>query len=110
MKKFTLLMSATIVALSFGAASTAQAREVTEIVGYVKTTETIVPVRDNEFAEMDKNQDGVVTFKEFQDGVILEHEYEIFKLNDINNDGVLSLDEYRKFSKFPPRKNRNFFN
>jgi len=101
MKK--LMIGAAVAAITFGTAAPSFAREVTNVVGYVKT-ETVYNDRDAEFAKADENHDGNLSFKEFQKAALLDNEYEMFKMNDTNNDGILSLDEFRKFSKQGPAR------
>ena len=101
MKKLMLGVAALTMAVTFSAPSFA--REVTEVVGYVKT-EHYISERDSLFAKVDENRDGAINFKEFQNAALLENEYEIFKMNDTNNDELLTLDEYRVFSKWGPER------
>lgn len=102
MKK--IMLSAAVAAIAITAAAPAFAqREVTNVVGYVKT-ETIVNSRDALFSKTDKNGDGVISFKEFADASMFENEYAMFKMNDTNNDNVLSLEEFRAFSKQGPAR------
>ena len=107
MKTLTLMLGAAALLVTVG---TAEARQVKEVVGYTETVESKVyyPERDALFAQMDRNDDGVIQFREFQDKVILSNEYAIFDMNDTDNDGVLSLAEFRDFSKFAPEKRKNF--
>ena len=49
-------------------------------------------------------KDGAINFKEFQKHAILENEYEMFDMNDTDNDQLLSLEEYRNFSKEGPAR------
>lgn len=107
MKKLMLGVAAVTMAVTFSAPSFA--REVTEVVGYVKT-EHYISERDNEFARVDENRDGVINFKEFQKDAMLENEYEIFNMNDNNGDELLSLQEWREFSKTGPSRNNAGFN
>lgn len=107
MKKLILGVAAVTMAVTFSAPSFA--REVTEVVGYVKT-EHYISERDNEFARVDENRDGVINFKEFQKDAMLENEYEIFNMNDNNGDELLSLQEWREFSKTGPSRNNAGFN
>ena len=99
MKK--LMLGAAVAAIAITTATPSFAREVKTVVGYVKT-ETIYNDRDAEFARIDDNHDGVVNFKEFQRNAQLDNEYEMFNMNDGNNDDVLSIEEFRKFSKQGP--------
>lgn len=98
-----LTLGAAVIALTFSMATPGFAKEVKELVGYVKTT-TILNDRDAEFAKMDTSGDGAVNFKEFQKVAILENEYEMFNMNDANNDDLLSIEEYRNFSKEGPAR------
>jgi hypothetical protein len=107
MKKLMLGVAAVTMAVTLSAPSFA--REVTEVVGYVKT-ETYISERDNEFATIDDNRDGVIDFKEFQRHAMLENEYEIFNMNDNNKDRVLSIEEWRDFSKTGPSRNDAGYN
>lgn len=99
-----------VAVLSFGGmmAQPASAREETRVIGYVKT-ETVVSTRDAEFARVDKNKDGVISFKEFADATVMENEYMMFKMNDTNNDGVLDITEFRNFSKQGPARVKKSF-
>lgn len=81
--------------------SPVMSREVTRISGYVYE-ETIVNDRDTMFLKIDTSEDGAINFKEFQKAAMLENEYEMFNMNDGNNDDLLSLEEYRNFSKTGP--------
>ena len=101
MKKLMLGLGVAAIAVTFAVPSFA--REVTEVVGYVETTTTYND-RDAEFRKIDDSQDGAINFKEFQDYALLENEYELFKMNDTNNDDLLTLDEYRVFSKQGPAR------
>ncbi|MFA5592428.1 MAG: EF-hand domain-containing protein [Micavibrio sp.] len=101
MKKLMLGLGAAAIALTVS--TIAEAREVKEIVGYVKT-ETVVNERDALFNEMDINGDGVVDFKEFQRASRFDNKYAMFKMNDTNNDDLLSLEEFRAFSKHGPAR------
>ena len=107
MKKLMLGVAAAAVAVTFSAPSFA--REVTEVVGYVKTT-TVIHDRDAEFAQIDESRDGAINFKEFQKAAMLENEYEIFNMNDNNKDQLLTIDEWRDFSKTGPSRNNAGYN
>jgi Ca2+-binding EF-hand superfamily protein len=107
MKKLMLGVAAVTMALTLSAPSFA--REETRVVGYVNT-ETYISDRDNEFARIDDNKDGVISFKEFQRHAMLENEYEIFNMNDNDKDKVLSLQEWRDFSKTGPSRNDGGYN
>lgn len=98
-----LTLGAAVIALTLSMSAPSFAKEVKELVGYVKTTTTIND-RDAEFVRMDTSGDGAVNFKEFQKVAILENEYEMFNMNDTNNDDLLSLEEYRVFSKQGPAR------
>ncbi len=101
MKKLMLGLGVAAIAIAVSAPSFA--REVTEIVGYVKT-ETTYNDRDAEFRKGDTSGDGAINFKEFQAAAILENEYELFNMNDGNDDDLLSLEEFRNFSKWGPTR------
>ncbi len=101
MKK--LMLGLGVATLAVMAASPSFAREVKNIVGYVETTTTYSD-RDAEFRKIDTSGDGAINFNEFQRYAILENEYEMFKMNDTNNDDLLTLDEYRVFSKQGPAR------
>ncbi len=101
MKK--LMLGAAMIALVVTVSAPAFAREVTNVVGYVKT-ETTYSNRDAEFMKIDLSGDGAINFKEFQRFAQLENEYEMFNMNDTNNDELLSIDEYRVFSKWGPER------
>ncbi|PZQ44581.1 MAG: hypothetical protein DI551_09830 [Micavibrio aeruginosavorus] len=100
MKKFMLLG---VAALAATVAGQAQAREVKQVVGYVKT-ETTYSNRDAEFHKIDTSGDGAINFNEFQKYAVLENEYELFNMNDTNNDDLITIDEYRVFSKQGPAR------
>jgi hypothetical protein len=101
MKK--LMLGAAVAALAVTAAAPSFAREVTEVVGYVKT-ETTYSDRDAEFQKADTNGDGVMDLKEFMNASMFENEYEMFNMNDADNNDVLSIDEFRVFSKWGPQR------
>ena len=107
MKKLMLGVAAVTMAVTFSAPSFA--REVTEVVGYVKT-EKFIGDRDNEFRSIDTSGDGAINFNEFQRAAMLENEYEIFNMNDNNKDQLLSIEEWRDFSKTGPSRNNAGFN
>ncbi len=102
MKKFALMLGVAAVAFT----ASAQARTETEVVGYVKT-ETVINDRDAEFARIDTSGDGAINFKEFERYARLDNEYEMFKMNDTNNDDLLTIEEYRVFSKQGPARVAN---
>lgn len=101
MKKLMLGLGVAAIAVTFAAPSFA--REVKQVVGYVETT-TVYNDRDAEFKKADKSGDGALNFKEFQAAAILENEFEMFNMNDTNNDDLLTIDEFRVFSKSGPAK------
>jgi Ca2+-binding EF-hand superfamily protein len=101
MKKLMLGLSVAALAITVSAPSFA--REVKQVVGYVKTEKTYND-RDVEFHKVDTSGDGAINFKEFQNGSILENEYELFNMNDTNNDDLLTIDEFRVFSKQGPAR------
>lgn len=101
MKK--LMLGLGVAAIAITAAAPSFAREVKQVVGYVETTTTYND-RDAEFRKIDDSGDGAINFKEFQSYALLENEYEMFKTNDTNNDDLLTIDEYRVFSKSGPAK------
>lgn len=101
MKK--LILTAAVATVAITASAPSFAREVKEIVGYVKT-ETVINQRDATYAEMDRNGDGMVDFKEFQRKAMFDNNYAMFKMNDTNNDDLLSLEEFRNFSKHGPAR------
>lgn len=101
MKKLMLGLGFATLALTVSAA--VEARELKQVVGYVETTETISK-RDAAFRRLDTSGDGAINFKEFQKGVILENEYAMFKMNDTNNDDLLTIDEFQVFSKQGPAR------
>lgn len=101
MKKLMLGLGVAAIAITVSAPSFA--REVKQVVGYVETTTTYHD-RDAEFRKIDTSGDGAINFKEFQAGAILENEFEMFDMNDTNDDQLLTLEEYRNFSKFGPAR------
>lgn len=100
MKKLMLGLGVAAIAVTFATAPSF-AREVKEVVGYVETTTTYSD-RDAEFHKIDTSGDGAINFNEFQKYALLDNEYEMFKMNDTNNDDLLTIDEYRVFSKSGP--------
>lgn len=102
MKKLMLGLGVAAIALGVSAAPT-MAREVIKKVGYIETTTTYND-RDAEFHKIDTSGDGAINFNEFQKFALLDNEYEMFKMNDTNNDDLLTLDEYRVFSKQGPAR------
>lgn len=72
---------------------------VTEVVGYEETIEYTVPQKDEAFAKMDTNRDGVVTFNEFRNNTNHTEPYGVFTRIDSNQDDLVQLDELRVFSK-----------
>src|SRR6218665_2649300 len=101
MKKLMLGLGVATIAITVSAPSFA--REVKEVVGYVKT-ETTYNDRDAEFRKADTSGDGAINFNEFMAASVFENEYEMFKMNDTNNDELLTLDEFRAFSKWGPAR------
>lgn len=101
MKK--LMLGLGVAAIAITAAAPSFAREVKEVVGYVKT-ETTYSNRDAEFHKADTSGDGAINFNEFMAASVLENEYEMFKMNDTNNDDLLTIEEFRVFSKSGPAK------
>ncbi len=102
MKKLVMLMGVSALVLT-AVSGVAQARTETEVVGYVKT-ETVINDRDAEFHKIDTSGDGAINFKEFERYALLDNEYEMFKMNDTNNDDLLTIEEYRVFSKWGPNR------
>ena len=92
-----------VAAIAITVSAPSFAREIKEVVGYVKT-ETIYNDRDAEFQRHDTSGDGAINFKEFQNAAVLENEYELFNMNDTNNDDLLTIEEFRVFSKSGPAK------
>lgn len=101
MKKLMLGLGVAAIAVTISAPS--EAREVKQVVGYVQTTE-VISDRDDAFRKLDTSGDGAINFKEFQRGVVFENEYEMFKMNDTNNDDLLTMDEFHSFSKQGPAR------
>lgn len=101
MKK--LMLGLGVAAIAITAAAPSFAREVKEIVGYVKT-ETTFSNRDAEFRRADTSGDGAINFDEFAAASMFENEYEMFNMNDTNNDDLLTIEEFRVFSKSGPAK------
>lgn len=102
MKKLMLGLGVAAIAITVSAAPSF-AREVKKVVGYVETTK-VYNDRDAEFHKIDTSGDGAINFNEFQKYALLDNEYEMFKMNDTNNDDLLTIDEYRVFSKSGPAK------
>jgi len=101
MKK--LMLGAAIAALAITASAPSFAREVKEVVGYVKT-KAVINERDALFHQIDTSGDGAINFKEFQRHARLSNNYEMFKMNDTNNDDLLTIEEFRAFSKWSPAR------
>lgn len=101
MKKLMLGLGVAAIAITVSAPSFA--REVKQVVGYVETS-TTYSNRDAEFHKIDTSGDGAINFNEFQRFALLDNEYEMFKMNDTNNDDLLTIEEYRVFSKSGPAK------
>jgi Ca2+-binding EF-hand superfamily protein len=100
MKKLLASLVAGIsIAIISGPAMSSQT--VTSVVGYTHT-ETITNERDAEFYLIDLSKDGAINFHEFQKHAQLENEYEMFNMNDSNNDDLLTIEEFRVFSKSGP--------
>src|SRR5262245_56895299 len=98
MTKLTKTLTLTTAALAI-MVSPALAREIKEVVGYKETVEIVVPEKDDTFRKIDTDNNGAVNFKEFQKASLLNNEYEIFDRIDLNQDEVVSLEEYREFDK-----------
>lgn len=101
MKKLMLGLGVAAIAITVAAPSFA--REVKQVVGYVETTTTIND-RDAEFNKIDTSGDGAINFNEFQNASLLENEYEMFDMNDANNDDLITIEEFRTFSKMGPAR------
>ena len=101
MKK--LMLGLGVAAIAITAATPSFAREVKEVVGYVKT-ETTTSTRDAQFHDADKSGDGAINFNEFQNAAVMENEFEMFDMNDTNDDQLLSIEEFRAFSKWGPAR------
>lgn len=78
-------------------------KTVTEVVGYKETITYAVPEKDAIFARMDRDNDGVLSWKDFRDSVQMDDEYGTFIRMDKNRDGIVSLDEYRQFDNLRNR-------
>ena len=100
MRHLYYVLPAIVVMIGLTPAVSAE-QTVTSVVGYVQT-ETIRNDRDAEFARIDTSGDGAINFNEFQKHAQLENEYEMFNMNDSNNDDLLTIDEFRFFSKSGP--------
>jgi hypothetical protein len=98
-----LMLGLGVAAIAIAVAVPSYAREVKEVVGYVKT-ETTYNDRDAEFHKADKSADGAINFSEFQNAAVLENEFEMFDMNDTNDDQLLTIEEFRNFSKFGPAR------
>lgn len=101
MTKFMLGLGVAAIALTVSAPSFA--KEVKQVVGYVETT-TTYSNRDAEFKRLDTSGDGAINFNEFQAGSMFDNEYEMFNMNDTNSDHLLTMEEYRNFSKYGPAR------
>ncbi len=104
MKHLMLGLGVAAIAITMSAPSFA--REVKTVVGYVETTET-TSNRDAEFRRADKSGDGAINFNEFQNASMFENEFEMFDMNDTNDDQLLSIEEFRAFSKTGPARVSN---
>lgn len=78
-------------------------KTVTEVVGYNETIEYNVPGKDPIFANMDRDGDGVLSWKDFRDSTRADNKYELFLKMDENKDGVIEIGEYRRFDRFRNR-------
>lgn len=78
-------------------------KTVTEVVGYEETVQFVVPGKDAIFANMDRDGDGVLNWKDFRDSVQMDNEYEVFLKMDKNGDKTIDLNEYREFDKLRNR-------
>lgn len=101
MKKYMLGLGVAAIAVTMSAPSFA--RELKQVVGYVETTATYND-RDAEFRKADTSGDGAINFKEFQAASMFENEFEMFDMNDTNDDQLLTIEEFRNFSKFGPAR------
>ncbi len=104
MKKYMFGLGVAALAITISAPSFA--REVKQVVGYVETTETLSN-RDAAFRKADTSGDGAINFNEFMAASVFENEFEMFKMNDTNNDNLLTIDEFRVFSKTGPARVSN---
>lgn len=86
-------------AMAENAPAKTKTHTVTEVVGYEETIEYRVPAKDEAFAKMDTNRDGVVTFNEFRNNTNHTEPYGVFTRIDTNRDDLVQLDELRVFSK-----------
>ncbi len=78
-------------------------KTVTEVVGYKETTTYSVPGKDAIFADMDRDGDGVLNWKDFRDSVQMDDEYGTFIRMDKNGNKVVELNEYREFDNLKNR-------
>jgi Ca2+-binding EF-hand superfamily protein len=104
MKNYILTAGCAVLALGF--AAPAEAREQKDLIGYT-VSEQVINDRDAEFRKADTSGDGAINFKEFQAAAMLENEYEMFDMNDANNDQLLTIEEFRTFSKMGPARVSN---
>lgn len=101
MKKLMLGLGVAAIAVTMSVPSFA--REEKRVVGYVETTTTYND-RDAEFRKADTSGDGALNLNEFMAASMFENEYEMFNMNDTNNDDLLTIEEFRNFSKFGPAR------
>ena len=71
-----------------------------DIVGY-----EIKP--DQKFARLDRDKDGIISRKEFQNGTMLDNELEIYYLFDTDKDGGITPEEYSNNSRYGNAKITN---
>ncbi len=76
---------------------------VTEVVGYNETVTYSVPGKDAIFAEMDRDGDGVLNWKDFRDSVQMDDEYGTFIRMDKSGDKLVDINEYREFNNLQNR-------
>lgn len=93
----TMLLTSALIAIGAAPVLAAETRTTTELVGYNETITVIVPKKDDFFARMDRNGDGVASFREFANKAQLDNEYEIFLEIDTDRSKSIDLAEYRMY-------------
>ncbi len=100
--KKTLLSTAllAVIAVPAIAAEGKKTKEIKELVGYnVTETTEIRTSRKGAFMKIDRNNDGMISSKEFRNGSNLDDYYSTFLRMDTSGDKMVSLGEFASFSK-----------
>jgi len=71
-----------------------------ELIGYQTSSKTIADQdKARTFKKLDRNNNGRVTFQEFQAGATVNNEYALFERLDYNDSGFVDMREYVSFNK-----------